>query len=34
MTENLGLFPLNMQDEIIAKCKWVGQKLGILDKDD
>lgn len=23
-----------MQDEIIAKCKWVGQKLGILDKDD
>lgn len=23
-----------MQDEIIAKCKWVGQKLGILDKND
>ncbi|KAL5005270.1 hypothetical protein ScPMuIL_018726 [Solemya velum] len=23
-----------MQDEIIAKCKWVGQKLGILDKSD
>lgn len=23
-----------MQDEIIAKCKWVGQKLGIVDKDE
>ncbi|XP_071116101.1 potassium channel subfamily K member 18-like [Haliotis cracherodii] len=23
-----------MQDEIIAKCKWVGEKLGILDKND
>lgn len=23
-----------MQDEIIAKCKWVGQKLGLVDKDE
>lgn len=23
-----------MQDEIIAKCKWVGEKLGIIDKDE
>ena len=23
-----------MQDEIVAKCTWVGQKLGILDKSD
>ena len=23
-----------MQDEIIAKCRWIGQKFGILDKND
>ena len=23
-----------MQDEIIAKCRWVGQKLGIIEKEE
>ncbi|OWF47521.1 TWiK family of potassium channels protein 7-like [Mizuhopecten yessoensis] len=23
-----------MQDEIISKCKWIGQKLGLIDKDE